>query len=209
MARPPAFDTDVALMAAVDTFWRHGYSGSSMQRLLDAMKLNRGSLYNSFGDKRELFLASMDRYFQVFSVAVIQLLDNSPQPVRGLLEVFEITMLGLTPEFRQRGCLLVNSMAELGDNDPELAGYARRLSGQVQSAFARALERAKKQGFWTQPHLDTQLTADLLFNFMTGLRVTTRIQNNPAKLRQVVLHSFHALGLDFESLSPIDRRPHD
>lgn len=199
MARPASFDPDVALMAAVDTFWSHGYSGSSMQQLLDAMNLNRGSLYNSFGDKRELYIASLQRYFEVFSSAVIKLMDDSPQPVQGMLAVFELSMIGLTPEHRQKGCLLVNSMAELGDNDPEIADIARRLSDEVQQAFARALERAKRDGLWEQPGAEPQLTANLLFHFLTGLRVTTRLQNDPADLRQLILHTFRSVGLDVDT----------
>ena len=198
MARPTSFDTDTALMAAVNTFWSYGYSASSMQRLLDAMQLNRGSLYNSYGDKRKLFLASLDRYFEIFSTAVIKLIDDSPNPVQGLLAVFELTLLGLSPEYRQRGCLLVNSMAELGDNDPELAQYAKRLSDQIQHAISRALTRAKDDGIWDHHESDPHLTANLLFQFLIGLRVTSRLQNDPADLRQLVHHTFQSLGLNID-----------
>ena len=55
MSRQRAFDLDATRLKALETFWQRGYHASSIQVLLDAMKINRGSLYASFGPKDELF----------------------------------------------------------------------------------------------------------------------------------------------------------
>ena len=58
MGRPIEFDQDEALERALQVFWRHGYEGTSLDALCEAMQIGRQSLYNTFGDKRALFLVS-------------------------------------------------------------------------------------------------------------------------------------------------------
>ena len=60
--RPREFDVDAALDAALAIFWRHGYEGTSLSDLTDAMGISRPSLYAAFGNKEQLFRAAMDRY---------------------------------------------------------------------------------------------------------------------------------------------------
>ena len=62
MPRPKEFNPDDAIEKAMQVFWHKGYEATSMEDLLSAMDLNRGSLYDTFGDKRQLFLKVMDRY---------------------------------------------------------------------------------------------------------------------------------------------------
>ena len=78
MARPRAFDTDLALDRAMDVFWELGYEEATLPDLLSGMQLTRGSLYKAFKDKKSLFLITLDRY-EKHSVAdaVAQLADTS------------------------------------------------------------------------------------------------------------------------------------
>ena len=62
MARPKAFDRDVALQGAISLFREKGYAGASTDDLLAAMGIGRQSMYDTFGDKRGLFLAALERY---------------------------------------------------------------------------------------------------------------------------------------------------
>ena len=62
--RPREFDADKALRAALLLFWRHGYEGTSLAALTDAMGLNTPSLYAAFGNKEMLFRKVLERYLQ-------------------------------------------------------------------------------------------------------------------------------------------------
>ena len=67
MPRPKEFNPDEALEKAMQAFWHKGYEATSMEDLLSAMNLNRGSLYGTFGDKRQLFLKVVDRYYMTYN----------------------------------------------------------------------------------------------------------------------------------------------
>ena len=62
MARPKAFDPTQALDAALATFWQRGYEKTSLDDLIAATGVGRQSLYDTFGDKRALYLRALDRY---------------------------------------------------------------------------------------------------------------------------------------------------
>ena len=54
MARPREFDIDEVLQAAMDAFWRHGYEGTSMADLMQAMQLQKGSIYKACDTKSSI-----------------------------------------------------------------------------------------------------------------------------------------------------------
>ena len=56
------FDTDEALAKAMNAFWARGYEATSVQDLVACMGINRGSLYATFGDNRQLFIQALRRY---------------------------------------------------------------------------------------------------------------------------------------------------
>ncbi|HEY4239542.1 MAG TPA: TetR/AcrR family transcriptional regulator [Kofleriaceae bacterium] len=62
MARPREFDIDAALDGAMRIFWRNGYAGTSMDDLTTELGIVKPSLYNAFGNKRQLFDQALERY---------------------------------------------------------------------------------------------------------------------------------------------------
>lgn len=202
MSRPRTFDPDTALATALTTFWTQGYSGSSIQVLLDAMQINRGSLYASFGSKDTLFKSALDLYYARITSKVIGLLDSDPSPTHGLYAVFDLTLIALPEVHRRKGCLLVNTVAELSETDPELARHAGDLLGHLREAMKRTLQRAITCGEWQRPDADPIAAADLLFNFITGLRVTSRLHFDPKQIRHSVLQTLALIGLPTRDLAP-------
>ena len=80
MARAKAFDEDRALDAAVDCFWLRGYEGTSVRDLTAAMGIGGPSLYNAYGDKRELFERALRRYAERSMRERITRLEATHQP---------------------------------------------------------------------------------------------------------------------------------
>ncbi|MGI8867245.1 MAG: TetR/AcrR family transcriptional regulator, partial [Rubrobacteraceae bacterium] len=93
MVRVKAFDPDQALEAAMRMFWQRGFEATSMRDLLNGMSIGRGSFYDTFGDKRTLFLASLDRFEKVRTSRINETLQDSG--LEGVEEFFRRTIEGL------------------------------------------------------------------------------------------------------------------
>ncbi|AHK17633.1 TetR/AcrR family transcriptional regulator [Thalassolituus oleivorans] len=173
MARPLQFDRQKAIDAAMGVFWEQGYSASSLQQLLDAMQINRGSLYAAFSDKAGLFKEVIDNYQSRIQAIVIRLLSNELDPAKGIKDVFELTLLALTKDSLALGCLLVNTINELSPIDSDLANHAAKKLDAVEQAFITACKRAQ-----TLNQMTTEITPEsagkMLMTSMIGLRVQSR-----------------------------------
>src|SRR4030095_13685433 len=87
--RPRAYDPESALAQATDAFWRTGFSGTSLDDLSAGTGMNRPSLYGAFGDKRALYLATLERYTQAGYEAMTEALDNDIPLPQALKRVYD------------------------------------------------------------------------------------------------------------------------
>lgn len=182
MPRPKAFNPDEALEKAMQVFWHKGYEATSMEDLLEAMDLNRGSLYATFGDKRELFLKAMDLYC-VGSGSRLSILSQ-PGPAIPLIHQFIDAMLefGLSDPQR-RGCLLTNTVMELAPHEKDIA---KKISGRFRSledAFFALLARAKQAGELADGK-DPRALARVLVTMMQGTIVLIKAGTPAEVVRQ-------------------------
>jgi TetR/AcrR family transcriptional regulator, transcriptional repressor for nem operon len=164
MPRPKEFNPDEAIEKAMHVFWHKGYEATSIEDLLGAMDLNRGSLYDTFGDKRQLFLKVVDRYCTTVVGSKFALLDQ-PGPALPTLRVFIHGMLnGALADPQRRGCLIANTVMELAPHEKEVAGTLRQTLKMLEDAFFRVLNRAKQQG-----ELNSQKDSRALARFLTTM----------------------------------------
>jgi TetR/AcrR family transcriptional repressor of nem operon len=146
MSRPREFNPDDAIEKAMQVFWHKGYEATSMEDLLSAMDLNRGSLYDTFGDKRQLFLKVVDRYCATFVGSKLSLLDQ-PGPALPTLHRFIHDMIdGALADPQRRGCLIANTVMELAPHENEIAYTLRQALKMAEDTFFQVLVRAKLQG---------------------------------------------------------------
>lgn len=89
MARPKEFDPNEALERAMLLFWEKGFQATSMRDLVQAMGINRGSLYDTFGSKEELYQAAIDRYCDEQTAGMIDMLSAPGEPKDVLERVFQ------------------------------------------------------------------------------------------------------------------------
>ncbi len=146
MARPKAFDSDAALLRAMDLFWRQGFNATSLSQLVDAMGISRQSLYDTYGDKNRLFLTALDRYCGILAE---QLFGPLLVPGAGLAELHAaaeglIDFLLTYPE--RRACLMVNSAMEMGPHDAAVAAKAQAHWSAMEAAFRSAVATAQARG---------------------------------------------------------------
>jgi TetR/AcrR family transcriptional repressor of nem operon len=145
MARPREFDPDTVLERAMQVFWAKGFESTSLDDLCEATKLNRSSLYAAFGDKRALFLETIDRYGDR-AVARISAALSWPLPIRELLAAFLAEMIDqIVAGPGRSGCFIGNCAAEVARHDRAAAASVRRNLERVERVFYDAFAGAKIQ----------------------------------------------------------------
>ena len=108
MARPKSFDEQTALRAAAELFWTHGYDATSMAELEEGMGMGRQSIYNAFGDKRELFLKALAWYTEQNEAQVDATLRGPERGMAAIRSHFARMIDHAAPEGPRRGCLAVS-----------------------------------------------------------------------------------------------------
>src|SRR5260221_14155572 len=113
MVRQKEFKLDEVLHKPMEVFWTRGYERASIQDLVKHVGINRQSIYDTFGDKHSLFLQALDRYREIQSQKVFQVLERPGSMKKNLRRFFEETVARALSAEGRRGCFVGNSMSEL------------------------------------------------------------------------------------------------
>lgn len=145
--RPRAYEPDVALGKALDLFRRQGFAATSLDDLSEATGMNRPSLYGAFGDKRELYIKSYQRYREDARASMVEIFRQE-MPVRQRLERIYASALNiyLSGETGPRGCFTVVTAASEAVGDPEIRAMVLEGLSELDKAFANCFRRAKEKG---------------------------------------------------------------
>ncbi|MEZ5080503.1 MAG: TetR/AcrR family transcriptional regulator [Thermoleophilia bacterium] len=147
--RPLMFDPDVALSRAVLLFWERGFDGASLPELEAATGLGRSSIYNTFGGKPELFRAALDRYAGDMDAAFLEPLRTGAAGIDDVLAFLD-RLDAHTDDGLPAGCLICNTLVELGEVDAVAGGrvgdYLRRLELALRAALGRAVDLGEIRG---------------------------------------------------------------
>jgi TetR/AcrR family transcriptional regulator, copper-responsive repressor len=145
--RPRAYEPDVALGKALDLFRKSGFAATSLDDLSAATGMNRPSLYGAFGDKRELYIKSHQRYRDDARAAMREIFRDE-MPVRQRLERMYATALDiyLSGEAGPRGCFTVMTAASEAIADPDIRAMVLDGFFELDKAFAICFQRAKENG---------------------------------------------------------------
>ncbi|MGQ4334999.1 TetR/AcrR family transcriptional regulator [Streptomyces hayashii] len=185
MGRPKEFDPDVAVEQAMQVFWRHGYGATTPQCLVDALGIGKGSLYNAFGGKRQLFDLALRRYLDLQNAAVAELLDGSgPVKERLRTALHFIAQSDLTDPDR-RGCLALNAAMEFGRTDEAVTSQVRGMFDRFEGAFRALVEEGQRAGE-IDPGRDAGALADLLLNTVNSVKLMARVESGPERLLRMI-----------------------
>lgn len=183
--RPRQFDADKAVQAAMVVFWKQGFEATSCEQLLGAMQINAGSMYSTFGGKKELFLKSLDQYADEMLAGFVEVLDSDESPIVALRGFFRWVESNVIQK-GFCGCMLTNTMIEFGGSDDEdLAIRAHDHVKQVQRLFLKQLTKAQELEE-IAPDTDTKELASFLISSMQGLSVLGRAGASRETIRGAV-----------------------
>jgi TetR/AcrR family transcriptional repressor of nem operon len=185
MGRSKQFDPDVAVDRAMDVFWRKGYAGTTPQDLIDELGIGKGSLYATFGSKRALFDRALRRYRELQGDTLTQIIDQ-PGPVKSRLRAALLYILETNAaDIDRRGCLAVNTAAELAGADPKATSDVRQMFERNQGAIEVVITEGQRAGEIRSDIPVPALAAHLLTTGI-GLQLLVKTVRNPLDLTQVV-----------------------
>lgn len=192
MARQKEFDRQLVLEKAMDTFWQYGYEGTSVQTLLSAMGLNRGSLYDTFGDKRSLFLEAIAHYEKKVMQGAIAKLEAPNACKADIINHFQTLLNRVEHERSQWGCFVTNVAVELCSHDAEANDWIKKSMNRVEQAFCHALTNAQNQGEISL-EADVEALATFLTCTMQGLMVMAKVDPCPQRLSHIIASALSVL----------------
>ncbi len=183
MARPKEFNPERALAKAMHLFWRLGYENTSLEALMKEMGIAKQSLYDTFGDKRALYLKALTHYRDQTNSQGQKLLNEIPLVKDGFAKL----LYGITAETREqheRGCLLLSANLQRDVKDAVIRDFLRDNQERVEAIFREALMRAQKQGELT-PQQDPRALARFFIVTIQGMRSMARLKSDRKALEQV------------------------
>ncbi len=183
MARPKEFEREEVLQKAMEVFWASGYEATSLQDLGTAMGIGRQSLYDTFRDKRTLYLEALRNYQDRSNAAVAKCLGEAVSPRAALRDFFH-AVAEEPLACKRRGCLMVNAAVERQAQDDEVARIVASGQRGMEEVFRNALERARRLGEISQDARPESL-GRYLGSALLGLRVTAKSNPDPSILHDI------------------------
>lgn len=181
MARPRTFNEQEVLQQAMHTFWKKGYEGTSLSDLLSATGLSKSSLYDSFGSKRDLFLAAFEIYRKE-RMRVLDLHLNSQTTGYASIEsFFQMVLEHAQKEEKPFGCMSVNEAVEFGPHDAEVQQLIDRDFQGIEDALEAALIRGQKDGSVSVAKSARKLARALMVTHQ-GLQLMARSRTEAERL---------------------------
>lgn len=173
MPRQRQYSESAVLEGAMYAFWARGYEATSMNDLVEATGINRGSIYTAFADKRALFFESLRHYDRRFRAEILNDIVRSHAPRDAITAVFEAAAASASDAEFPAGCFLINTALEVSPHDSEIQTYVNSCIREVEDFFYGRIEAAKEEGTVAES-LPSRLTAQGLLGLLIGLRVLTR-----------------------------------
>lgn len=180
MARHKEFDVDVALDRALDLFWSNGFEATSMQDLVDHLGINRGSLYDTFGSKEELYRRAFDRYVAPPAGAADPL-AASDLSVKERISAFLHSKVDGTDG---RGCFVVNTACERNGLDDWSRSATAAAATATRDRIHNALVAAQTTGELNDD-VAVDVIADVVYVVLEGLQVHSTIDPDRPRLHAV------------------------
>lgn len=185
MARPREFDHDDVLDKAVEVFWAKGYEATSVQDLVDATGLHRGSIYAAFGSKQQLFIHVLDRYADVVVRKLLDILEADTSGKSAIRHFFAAIVEHIVNGGSLRGCLVTNSAVERALSDSDTAEKVGACLTRFESGFYCTLLQAQTAGEVNNAR-DIRALARFLTSSLQGLLVIGKVQTERKMLEDIV-----------------------
>jgi TetR/AcrR family transcriptional repressor of nem operon len=184
MGRPRNFEADTVVERAMEEFWTHGYANTSPARLAEATGVGKGSLYNTFGSKRQLFDEALARYGRMGAERAEEVLSQPGTTRERIGAYLRETVDSDVAQPIRRGCLAVNTAAELGGHDQGITRALHAIEERIVAALAARIDQGHRDGD-VSSDVDARATAKFLLNTTAGLRIMAKT-NDVRALHRII-----------------------
>ncbi|MEJ3405083.1 TetR/AcrR family transcriptional regulator [Rathayibacter sp. YIM 133350] len=196
MGRARMFEEEDLLERATDLFWSRGFEATSVADISQASGVANGSLYAAYGSKLNLFLIVFERYCRA-RVALVESTmaastDSIEQAVRAFFAVIIADCASHQPSW---GCLMLNSVAEIGARHPDVLSISSRAVSDMETAIERRLEQAADAGEAPSASTDRAVLAAQIVLISQGLIQLSRMNDSPERLEEIAAASTRMLPL--------------
>lgn len=185
MARTREFEPEEALDKAMRLFWVKGYSDTSMDEVVKHTGVSLHGLYSVFGNKKDLFLAALDRYCHVSAARLVSEMDRPGTGLKEIREFLQMFVRAAGDPSSKRGCLMCNTAVDMAPHDKSSKDKVGAHFDQMRRGFRRALDNAKECGE-ISTELDTGKVADYLTGASQGIFVLLRAGAGQEMVRNMV-----------------------
>lgn len=175
MPRVKLFDEAEVLEKAMILFWKKGYYATSIQDLVNHLKINRASLYDTFGGKKKLFDKAFAHYRTISTQSLAQFLESHSNVKKGFKALFTSAIQQCQLDRDKKGCFVVNTTIELIPNEKKSFTIVSEHRKQIEKIFYDYLLLGKKNGQLSKEK-NLKAIATLFFTFYNGLKVVTKVE---------------------------------
>ncbi len=179
MPRTKTFEEQEALQKAMHTFWKKGYHATSMQNLVDAMGINRASLYDTFGGKRALFDRAFELYRATNTAGLKRFLESQESVREGFRQLFANAIAESQSD--RKGCFVVNVTTELLPADEALQATLQANKAAFTEVFHQFLKRGMERGEIAEGK-DLRAISGMIFTLYNGVKVVGKIPGQGEEL---------------------------
>jgi len=183
------FNIDSAIDKAIHVFWTKGYKSTSLSDLLDAMKINKGSFYNTFGSKKSLFKIALQQYETDYLHGLFTQLGKLDDPVDSIIGLFSLFIQQRSDdsEKSQKGCLFVNTVMDLENHDDDIKHQVIKGIDQVEHFFQEQIKLGVAQGK-IRKSIDIESTSRTLLTLAGGCRVLAKGVRDESEMEVIKSH---------------------
>jgi AcrR family transcriptional regulator len=183
--RPRAYDAGTALKQATDTFWRGGYSGTSLDNISAATGMNPPSLYAAFGNKRALYLEALAHYWELSLAATREALAQDRPLRQSLMLAYDAALsIYFSGKGSARGCFVIGTAVTETLEDQEIrksvAAGLRTIDADFEARFRDARDRGELNG-----NADPATLAILASATMHSIAIRARAGTPRSELREI------------------------
>ena len=185
------FDEQEVIATALDVFWRKGLHDATMQDLATAAGVQRGSLYNAYGDKEAIFLRAFDQYAEQFLDTAGHALARGEATAR-LRNFLDVVIVNMTSGSPPRGCLTTRTALDAAISSPAVRERVQYLLGRLEQLISKAISSAPGK----LPAIDANRFARVVVTFTRGLAVMERAGYGRKQLKETAATFVDALAGD-------------